>query len=384
MRDEPEQKVNTPSAAHQSDGGTAARTAARKAARSVTTTKSTTKPGAKQPTKKAPAKKRANATATPAFDRRMLERQMAEISRLLQNQDFETEEEVNVFLQQITAQGGPVIPQPTTPLEEAQELAYQAMEATGKRRETLARQALAISPDCADAYVVLAESSSDLAKARQFYEEGMQAGERALGAETFVDITGNFWGFIESRPYMRAREGLAHVLWGLGEREAAIGHFQEMLRLNPNDNQGVRYNLASWLLAIGGEQERQQLDALLKQFPEESSAFWAYTALLLILRRNETGQAADAALNAAMETNPFVPFYLLGILPFPKQPPEYYGFGDQNEAVIYLEEGGVEAWIKREDDIAWLAEAVVRLASPDLLGDDEPARHRRGRPRKRK
>lgn len=384
MRDEPEQKVNTPSAAHQSDGGTAARKAARKAARSVTTTKSTTKPGAKQPTKKAPAKKRANATATPAFDRRMLERQMAEISRLLQNQDFETEEEVNVFLQQITAQGGPVIPQPTTPLEEAQELAYQAMEATGKRRETLARQALAISPDCADAYVVLAESSSDLAKARQFYEEGMQAGERALGAETFVDITGNFWGFIESRPYMRAREGLAHVLWGLGEREAAIGHFQEMLRLNPNDNQGVRYNLASWLLAIGGEQERQQLDALLKQFPEESSAFWAYTALLLILRRNETGQAADAALNAAMETNPFVPFYLLGILPFPKQPPEYYGFGDQNEAVIYLEEGGVEAWIKREDDIAWLAEAVVRLASPDLLGDDEPARHRRGRPRKRK
>jgi tetratricopeptide (TPR) repeat protein len=384
MRDEPEQKVNTPSATHQSDGGTTARKAARSVTSAKSTTKSTTKPGAKQPTKKTPAKKRAKATAMPAFDRRMLERQMAEISRLLQNQDFETEEEVNAFLQQITAQGGPVIPQPTTPLEEAQELAYQAMEAAGKRRETLARQALAISPDCADAYVVLAESSSDLAKARQFYEEGMQAGERALGAEMFADITGQFWGFIESRPYMRAREGLAHVLWGLGEREAAIGHFQEMLRLNPNDNQGVRYNLASWLLAVGGEQELQQLDALLKQFPEEGSAFWAYTTLLLKLRQNEMGKAADAALEEAMTSNPFVPFYLLGILPFPKQPPDYYGFGDQNEAVIYLEEGGVEAWIKREDDIAWLAEAIVRLAPPDLLGDDEPAHQRRGRPRQRK
>ena len=381
MRDESEQKVNTPSTAHQSDGNT---TAARKAARSVTSAKSTTKSNAKQPTKKTPAKKRTRATAMPAFNPHMLERQMAEITRLLQEQDFETEGEANAFLQQLTAQDGPIIPQPTTPLEEAQELAYQAMDATGKRREKLARQALAISPDCADAYVVLAESSSDLAKARQFYEEGMQAGERALGAEKFADITGDFWGFIESRPYMRAREGLAHVLWGLGEREAAIGHFQEMLRLNPNDNQGVRYNLASWLLAVGGEQELQQLDALLKQFPEEGSAFWAYTALLLKLRRNETGEAADAALEEAMATNPFVPFYLLGILPFPKQLPDYYGFGDQNEAVIYLEEGGVEAWIKRENDIAWLAEAIVRLAPPDLLSDDEPAHQRRGRPRKRK
>lgn len=381
MRDEPEQNLNSPSTAQQADGGKAV---ARKAARKVTAAKSTTKPGAKQPAKKQPAKKKTRATATPAFNPRMLERQMAEITRLLEEKDFETTEEANAFLQQITMQGGPIIPSPETPLEEAQELAYQAMEATGKRRETLARQALAISPDCADAYVVLAESSRDPAKARQFFEEGVQAGERALGAETFEAITGQFWGFVESRPYMRAREGLAHALWGLGEHEAAIGHFQEMLRLNPNDNQGVRYTLASWLLVIGGDQEMRQLAALLKQFAEDESAFWTYTSLLLRLRQQGPGKAADAALNAAIASNPFVPFYLMGILPMPKRLPDYYGMGDQNEAIVYLEQGGIEAWIKREDDIMWLAEAIVRLAPPDLLGDDEPAHHRRGGPRKRK
>jgi tetratricopeptide (TPR) repeat protein len=315
----------------------------------------------------------------------MFERQLAEVARLLQQQDFETEDQANTFLQQLTAQGGPIIPPPTTPLEEAQDLVYQAMGAKGKRRETLARQALTISPDCADAYVLLAESSRDLPQARSLYEEGMLAGERAMGAEMFEQGAGEFWGLIESRPYMRARQGLAHVLWGLGEREAAIGHFQEMVRLNPNDNQGVRYTLASWLLAIGDAAALKQLAALLAQFPEEGSAFWAYTTLLLTLRRNDMGEAADAAMREAMSSNPFVPFYLLGILPFPKELPEYYGMGDQNEAIIYLEEGGIEAWVQREDDIAWLAEALMRLAPPGLLDEPAPAQHRpRGRPRKRK
>src|SRR3546814_18004768 len=50
-------------------------------------------------------------------------------------------------------------------------------------------------------------------------------------------------------PYMRARAGLAITLWRLGDQQAAIDHYRAMLILNPNDNQGIRYLLATALLA---------------------------------------------------------------------------------------------------------------------------------------
>jgi tetratricopeptide (TPR) repeat protein len=220
-------------------------------------------------------------TAAPPFDRRRIEEQMTAVTRLFQEREFASVEEANAFLQQMMTAGGLPPAQPRTPLEEAQELIYQALETSGKRREQLARRALAISADCADAYVLLAEATADPQHARQFYEQGVQAGERALGEEVFSEGVGQFWGVIETRPYMRARQGLAHVAWHLGEREAAIAHAQEMLRLNPGDNQGLRYPLVNWLLAVGDD---TALEHLLAQYPDEWSAQWAYTALLHTLR----------------------------------------------------------------------------------------------------
>src|SRR5260370_6591333 len=189
-------------------------------------------------------------TAAPTFDRRRMEQQLAAVTRLLQERDFASIEEANAYLQHMRTAGGVLPAQPETPLEEAQELIYQALETSGKRREQLARRALSISADCADAYVLLAEATSDPQQARQLYEQGVQAGERALGEEVFSEGVGQFWGVIETRPYMRARQGLAHVAWHLGEREAAVAHAQDMLRLNPGDNPGLPYPLPTCPLAF--------------------------------------------------------------------------------------------------------------------------------------
>ena len=102
--------------------------------------------------------------------------------------------------------GEPLGPESNRLLAQAQEVMYQAWEASGRRRLELARQALAISPDCADAYVLLAEESArSLEEACRFYAQGVEAGERALGPEMFQEYTGHFWGVLETRPYMRAR-----------------------------------------------------------------------------------------------------------------------------------------------------------------------------------
>src|SRR5262245_39259464 len=129
-----------------------------------------------------------------------------------------------------------------TPLDEAQELMYQAFGMPNpEERVKLAKQALDLSPDCADAYVLLAEHTKSRKEALRLFEKGVAAGERGLGSKAFQEDAGHFWGILETRPYMRAREGLASKLWTMGRRDEAIKHLQDMLRLNPGDNQGVRY-----------------------------------------------------------------------------------------------------------------------------------------------
>src|SRR3954469_15225605 len=169
-----------------------------------------------------------------------------------------------------------------TPLDKAHEILLHAyQEPDEQRRVRLAREALALCPDCADAYVLLAEHARRRKEALALYEQGVAAGERALGPEFFRNEVGHFWGILETRPYMRARLGLAHALWTAGRREEAVRHLEDMLRLNPNDNQGVRYTLAGFLLFLDRDDD---LARLLRQYPDEDSAAWAYTKALLAFR----------------------------------------------------------------------------------------------------
>ena len=47
-------------------------------------------------------------------------------------------------------------------------------------------------------------------------------------------------GWLENRPFLRCLHGLALVKYEEGAIEEALRLFQELLSLNPNDNQGVR------------------------------------------------------------------------------------------------------------------------------------------------
>ena len=106
--------------------------------------------------------------------------------------------------------------------------------------------------------MLLAEHAQTAEEARKHYEQGVAAGERALGKQAFEEYAGHFWGILETRPYMRAREGLAQCLWEAGQREEAAEHYRELLRLNPDDNQGVRYSLATLLLDLDRDEDLRQ------------------------------------------------------------------------------------------------------------------------------
>lgn len=240
----------------------------------------------------------------------------------------------------------------------AQELIYQAWEAPTRAEERrLAEQALALWPDCADAYNVFAAQARSLAEQYRQYERALAAGERALGPALFAQEHGNFWLVLETRPYMRARHGLAITLWALGEHEAAIAQLWAMLDLNPMDNQGMRYLLSTWLLA---ENDAAGLDRLLAQYPDEWSANLAYTTALHRFRQAGPGRPATKALRYALQVNAHVPAYLLGEKPLPITLPEYIGLGDEREAEAYAADTKA-LWDATVGATAWLA-AISRQA----------------------
>jgi tetratricopeptide (TPR) repeat protein len=265
----------------------------------------------------------------PVIDRRMMEGMMAQLGAELSEEEFIADPE----------------------LREAQALMYQAWEASNPaKRLALAHQALATSPDCADAYVLLAEEEADsLARAAEYYRQGMEAGERALGAEYFAENKGHFWGLLETRPYMRAREGLANTLWSLKRRDEAIEHYRALLELNPDDNQGVRYALLNLLLELDRTAEAM---TLLKQY-DDGMAEWLYTWALLEFRQNGAGKAAERKLKAALKYNPHAPAYLTGHKRIPNQLPPYYGIGDEAEAIHYAHRY-LNHWRRTPGAVEWL------------------------------
>lgn len=239
------------------------------------------------------------------------------------------------------------------PVDQAQQIMYEAWEApTRERAVALAKKALLVSADCADAYNLLAEqSATTLDEVIELYGKGVEAGERALGKETFEKDIGFFWGLMETRPYMRARAGLAQSLWAAGKREEAVEHYRELLRLNPNDNQGIRDLLMPCLIQLNRDQDAEKL---FKAYEDDAMAVWTYSRALLDFRKYGDSSIAENSLAAALKENRHVPDYLLDRKKMPKRLPAYYGFGDENEAIAYAEFSRA-AWEAIPGALAWLA-----------------------------
>ncbi len=241
-------------------------------------------------------------------------------------------------------------------VDEAQEIMYDAWEAPTRRHAVaLARKALTISADCVDAYNLLAEETTkSLEEALVLYRKGVEAGERVLGKEAFKDEVGYFWGLVETRPYMRARAGLAQSLWETGQPEEAVEHYWDLLRLNPTDNQGIRDLLMPGLIELGRDEDAEKL---FKQYEEDGMAVWMYSRTLLDFRKHGDSPTTNKSLKAALDENRHVPSYLLGRKKIPNALPSYYGFGDDNEAVLYAY-GNSAAWKATAGAMEWLIAKV--------------------------
>lgn len=245
-------------------------------------------------------------------------------------------------------------------LAEAQDIAFSAMDEPDRaKRAALARKAIEISPRCADAHSILANDAATPADAVVSFEKAVEAGAAALGPDVFANDAGMFWGLLETRPYMRALHGLARAFLDMGAVDDAISRMREMLRLNPNDNQGARYELLNALIESGADADAR---ALLKRYRDDPSAAFAWPRVLLAFRADGPRGKTPAALAKAMESNPHVVAYLTGVKKLPAAPPDTIGLGDDDEAAAYVHDGA-RAWSTTPGALDWLRD-IARQVQP--------------------
>jgi tetratricopeptide (TPR) repeat protein len=295
----------------------------------------------------------------PPLSRTAIEQTMRDLRKVLAEKNFSSIDETNAFLQTLSGPAfkqslGPLPPQ--SPREEAQQLAFEAMEAgTAAAARKLAKRALRKDPDCVDALLVLVGIDSESPRqAIEGLQRAVEAGERSLGAEFFAQNTGHFWGILETHPYMRALQELGDLFKAQTLYLEAIKRYERMLVLNPNDNQGVRDTLLGLYLGV---EDLAGAHKLLTKYKEDSLANFAWGK---VLERFLSGDlpAAVQALKAARKANRFVELYLTLQLTPPEDLPEMYSPGSKEEAILCLDNLAF-AWTHHHEAMFWLLDQLA-------------------------
>jgi tetratricopeptide (TPR) repeat protein len=280
------------------------------------------------------------------------EKLLANLMKEISKQGFKTEGDINDFMSQIMGHSLDELPKNTDNKSRSQDLVYDAYDQSATQGRKLVKQALELDPNNAEAYNYLASIESDIDKAIQFYENAIKAGEKSLGKKFLKEQKGHFWLMIETRPYMRALAGLAGCFYAKKEIDKAIQIYQEMLDLNPNDNQGIRYLLSTLLLSkndlVGFEQ-------LMNNSEEEDTAVCNYNNALWSFKKTGRSANSNKLLLKAFKDNRFVVDYMLGIKKMPKVLPQYIGIGDENEGIVYANANWA-VWDKTHEALDWLYE----------------------------
>lgn len=249
---------------------------------------------------------------------------------------------------------------PDSPESAAWKLVEQAWKTVGRRRVALARQALAIWPDCVDALILLAGREPDPERSLAMYSRAVEVAERALDPLLLETHAGGVWAFHEARPYLRARFGLVQALLAVDRCDEAVFHLEELLRLDSADHVGARRRLVDILLLLERDREAARL---LDACPDEILAHSVYSRTLLAFRREGDSPGARNCLTLALSRNRFVPEYLLTdeMPPIPTMP--LCRPGGRSEAFLY----GISSsavWDSTPGALDWLRERLSRRRKP--------------------
>ncbi|MEK4523158.1 SEC-C metal-binding domain-containing protein [Psychrobacillus sp. FSL W7-1493] len=228
--------------------------------------------------------------------------------------EIESEEEMQGLVSQLMNKPY----KPKNNLEKAQLNAYEGYFAeTEQLRNNYWKIAKLSDANNPDVLLHQAELAKTEKVARDFYKKAIKEAYKQF--DSSFDVA---WGYVPNRPYLRAL--FAYGVWEfeLGNFEAALDQFLQVMELNPNDNQGARYLLVSTMLHLGSPEEAE---AVLAMYPDPDDATYEFLSFQTkkMLRKSQGKPLSEKELEPIMEKlaklNPLA-LYLLAMDQIPPKP----------------------------------------------------------------
>ena len=154
---------------------------------------------------------------------------------------------------------------PEQKIKNKNDLYYDAMEIldgtkTGARKALkLLNEALKLDADCAQTQIGFISAYGELGDEEKRIEHTKKAFK--LARKKFPKWPKEMrWGFLENRQYLRAIQFMAEDLADFGDKNGAIKLYKVLLKINPGDNQGIRYLLSGLYAGISGQEINDMFD----------------------------------------------------------------------------------------------------------------------------
>ena len=203
------------------------------------------------------------------------------------------------------------------------------------------RQLVGDYPEFIDAHHHLALLLGETGRgeeAFQLWQDVVELGLDCLPGEFEMGRDSLSWLILENRPFLRAYHALGLEYLGRGEVERALEIFNNMLAMNPGDNQGVRALVVDCNFRLDRPAD---VLAVCDRYPDDGMEQLMYGRALALYQLGRKAEAEEA-LNQAIEFLPLVAKELAKILHTrPREVrPGYITHGGADQAYYYRAEQG--------------------------------------------
>ena len=331
-----------------------------------------------------------------------------QLQKTLDSKDFSSEEELNAFMNENFVGKSPsdlmttADDSPRGRAEQKLDLVDSANAPTMNRRHALA--ATKLDPTCIEAWYLLAQTYESPAKSKSAYRKAIKLGKIEFSSEIEDCLSLSkkndpekkswLWGHHEARPFLMAYHELADLYAREDKMKRSIETFEEILRLNGNDNQGIRHILLPLYML---HEPAEKIETLLAHFPDDTSPQWLFTKALYTFQKTYALKAADgswdfkktnnkknitdlvllpqltsdfddanALLNQALESNPLVRLFLYDARCSYFSTADSHMAGGADEAFITAQNIGL-LWILDTMAQLWLQESCLDTHQQELL-----------------
>lgn len=233
-------------------------------------------------------------------------------------------------------------------------------EGQPRKAQAMFERALKRNPSDIDALhhlAVVLDRAGKAEEARRLWTDAVRLGREAIPAGFHKGRDRLSWGWLENRPYLRALQGLGCSHLELGKKDEALAIFEELLDLNPDDNQGVRELALELYLEAGRMDKARELVNV--KYKDDAMAGLLYGRSLVLFKTGDR-KRAEQELKAALSLSPKIAAELLKASH--RRPeaemPGYITMGGWDEAFEYWEAFG-RFWDK--DALEWLRDIAAGM-----------------------